>query len=106
MTSENGERARELDPDPSHRPGRGRAIAGALAAVTVLGAGLVLILAGRGSPTRILTRSPASATLPVDPSHSGPSVVRSGGRRAHPPAEIVATEGDAVVVLDSATGKT
>src|SRR5207253_3153230 len=56
--------------------------------------------------TRILTRSPASAAVPVEPSRSGPTVVRSGGRRTHPPAEIVAIEADAVIVVDSATGNT
>jgi len=104
MTSESGDRSRELD--PPRRPGRRRAVAGALVAVTVLGGGLILTLSGRGSPTRILTRSPASAVIPGEPSGPGSTVVRTGGRRAHPPAEIVATEGDAVVVLDSATGQT
>jgi len=81
-------------------------MAGALVAVTVLGAGFVLTWTGRGSQTRILTRSPASAAVPVEPSRSGPTVVRSGGRRTHPPAEIVAIEADAVIVVDSATGNT
>src|SRR2546421_5519748 len=105
MTSENGDGSRELDPPP-RRPGRRRAMAGSLVAVTVLGVGFVLTWAGRGSQTRILTRSPASAAVPVEPSRSGPTVVRSGGRRTHPPAEIVAIEGDAVIVVDSASGNT
>jgi WD40-like Beta Propeller Repeat len=108
MANETGDGSRDgLDPPGRPgRPGRRRAIAGALAAAAVVGAGLALTLAGRGSPTRIITRSPAGVSVPVAPPGSGPTAVRSGARHTRPPAEIVATEGDAVVVLDSATGTT